>query len=61
MRTQQSSMVKLTKNMMVIDLMRTTGWSRDRALVAIEELEATSLIQFSHQGGMKLCINAEVF
>ncbi|BBD42893.1 hypothetical protein SA27298_1511 [Streptococcus anginosus] len=54
-------MVKLTKNMMVIDLMRTTGWSRDRALAAIEELEATSLIQFSHQGGMKLCINAEVF
>ncbi|WP_375708961.1 hypothetical protein [Streptococcus dysgalactiae] len=53
-------MAKLTKNMMIIDLMKTTGWTRDRAVMAIEELESASLVTFQAQGGMKLRINVEV-
>ncbi|BBN22487.1 hypothetical protein [Streptococcus agalactiae] len=56
MRTQQSSMVKLTKNMMVIDLMRTTGWSRERVLKALEWLEAEKTVQFSANGSLNLRI-----
>ncbi|HHV5879299.1 TPA: hypothetical protein ACULOE_001907 [Streptococcus agalactiae] len=56
MRTQQSSMVKLTKNMMVIDLMRTTGWSRERVLKALEWLEAEKTVQFSANGSLNLII-----
>ncbi|XHE18300.1 hypothetical protein PJ261_02310 [Streptococcus dysgalactiae] len=60
MRNTQSTMAKLTKNMMIIDLMKTTGWTRDRAVMAIEELESASLVTFQAQGGMKLRINVEV-
>lgn len=52
---------KLTKNMMISELMRETGWSRKRALTAIEELEATNLIRFQSQGELKLRVNVEVF
>lgn len=37
-----------------------TGWSRKRALTAIEELEATNLIRFQSQGELKLRVNVEV-
>lgn len=52
---------KLTKNMMISELMRETGWSRKRALTAIEELEAANLIRFQPQGELKLRVNVEVF
>lgn len=52
---------KLTKNMMISELMRETGWSRERALTAIEELEATNLIRFQSQGELNLRVNVEVF
>ena len=51
---------KLTKNMMISVLMQETGWSRKRALTAIEELEATNLIRFQSQGELKLRVNMEV-
>lgn len=51
---------KLTKNMMISELMQETGWSRKRALAAIEELEATNLIRFQSQGELKLRVNVEV-
>ncbi len=51
---------KLTKNMMISELMRETGWSRKRALTAIEELEAANLIRFQSQGELKLRVNVEV-
>lgn len=51
---------KLTKNMMISVLMQETGWSRKRALTAIEELEATNLIRFQSQGELKLKVNMEV-
>lgn len=52
---------KLTKDMMIGELMRETGWSRERALTAIEELEATNLIRFQSQGELNLRVNVEVF
>lgn len=46
---------KLFKDsMMVVDIMKQTGWSRDRALAAVEELEEQQLIHFLSQGGMRL-------
>lgn len=54
---KQSNAAMLTKNMMIVDLMKTMGWSRDRALAAIEELEEKSLVHFPSQGGMKLRMN----
>lgn len=51
---------KLTKNMMISELMRETGWSRKRAVTTIEELEATNLIRFQSQGELKLRVNVEV-
>ncbi|MEK5288764.1 hypothetical protein MKY69_03975 [Streptococcus sp. FSL R7-0212] len=59
-KKQQTSIAKLTKNMMIIDLMKTMGWPRERAEIAIEELEAVSLIQFPNQGGMRMRVNVEV-
>lgn len=54
MKPKQSAVAKLTKNMMVVDIMKQTGWSRDRALAALEELEEQQLIHFLSQGGMRL-------
>ncbi|GMN83044.1 TPA: hypothetical protein ACGNYI_000104 [Streptococcus agalactiae] len=54
MKPKQSAVAKLTKNMMVVDIMKQTGWSRDRALAAVEELEEQQLIHFLSQGGMRL-------
>lgn len=51
---------KLTKNMMISELMRETGWSIKRALTAIEELETANLIRFQPQGELKLRVNVEV-
>lgn len=59
-KKQQTSIAKLTKNMMIIDLMKTMSWPRERAEIAIEELEAVSLIQFPNQGGMRMRVNVEV-
>ncbi len=59
-KKQQTSIAKLTKNMMIIDLMKTMGWPRERAEKVIEELEAVSLIQFPNQGGMRMRVNVEV-
>ncbi|HGI4417472.1 TPA: hypothetical protein ACJSTP_002106 [Streptococcus agalactiae] len=54
MKPKQSAVAKLTKNMMVVDIMKQTGWSRDRALAAVEELKEQQLIHFLSQGGMRL-------
>lgn len=51
---QQTAIAKLTKNMMVVDLMKITGWNRDRALAAVEELERNNMVQFTNSGEMKL-------
>ncbi|GAB6711099.1 hypothetical protein BOVMAS07_02890 [Streptococcus uberis] len=50
----QTPVSKLTRNMMIIDLMKTTGWTRDRAISAIEELEQSQLVYFPEAGGLRL-------
>ncbi|WP_164683787.1 hypothetical protein [Streptococcus hyointestinalis] len=62
MREKQtrSSVSQLTKNMMIIDLMKQTGWTRDRAVAAIEELERIRLVHFPSQGGLRIRTNVEV-
>lgn len=60
MNQPKAPVSKLTRNMMIIDLMKATGWSRDRAVAAIEELEAVSLISFPNRGGLRLRTNVEV-
>ncbi|HHF7059575.1 TPA: hypothetical protein ACPQXG_000043 [Streptococcus mutans] len=60
MNPMNSPVAKLTRNMMIIDLMKQTGWSRDRAIAAIEELEDASLISFPNRGGLRLRTNVEV-
>lgn len=53
-------LAKLTKNMMISDLMRETGWSRSRAVSAIEELETVGMIRFQSRGELKLRLDMEV-
>ncbi|MGT2918908.1 hypothetical protein ACVR0Q_04460 [Streptococcus canis] len=60
MTSKQSALAQLTKNIMVVDLMKQTGWPRDRAIAAIEELENCQLVQFPHRGGMALRKNARI-
>lgn len=59
-KSKQATMGKLSRNMMIIDLMKNTGWTRVRAESAIQELESASLIQFPSHGGLKLRLNVEV-
>ena len=54
MASKQSSMAQLTKNMMVVDLMKQTGWPRERVLKALEWLEVEKTIQFSGNGNFHL-------
>ncbi|AXJ12814.1 hypothetical protein [Streptococcus pluranimalium] len=54
MAQYQTNIAQLTKNMMITDLMKTTGWTKDRAISAIEELEKSQLIYFLETGGLEL-------
>ena len=53
---RKSAIAQKTKNMMVVDLMKQTGWSRDRVLKALEWLEADKTVQFSANGSLNLRI-----
>jgi hypothetical protein len=39
---------------MILDLMNTMGWTRSRAIAAIEELEQNNLVYFPEAGGLRL-------
>jgi hypothetical protein len=39
---------------MIFDLMKTMGWTRKRAIAAIEELEQAHLVYFPEAGGLRL-------
>ncbi|GMX40573.1 hypothetical protein [Streptococcus canis] len=56
MKQNQTTISKLTRNMMISDLMKTTGWPRARAVAAIEELENNHLVSFPEAGGLRLQI-----
>lgn len=54
MRQKQTTIAQLTKNMLIVDLMKQTGWPQKRALAAVEELEAAGLVCFTSQGDFRL-------
>lgn len=43
-----------SKNMVIVELMELTGWSRDRVIASLGYLEATRMIKFPEQGGIML-------
>lgn len=45
---------QLTKNMIVVDLMRATGWSRERVVCALNVMEAKKDIVITENGNLRL-------
>ena len=43
-----------SKNLVITSMMQETGWSRDRVVESLQELEDYNLIKFPKQGGMML-------
>ena len=54
MKQNQTKVSRLTRDVMILDLMKTMGWTRKRAIAAIEELEQAHLVYFSEAGGLRL-------
>lgn len=42
------------KNLIIVEMMQTTGWTRERVVTALNELETVDLLRFPAQGGMML-------
>ena len=45
---------KLTQNLLVVDLMKQTGWSRERVVKALELMEAEKMICIAEIGNLSL-------
>lgn len=43
-----------SRNLLIVSLMKETGWERERVVDALEELETFNLVKFPKQGGMLL-------
>ncbi|MGT2666526.1 hypothetical protein ACVRYP_04325 [Streptococcus rifensis] len=43
-----------SRNLVITSLMNQTGWSRDRVVASINELEDFNMIKFPKHGGMML-------
>ena len=54
MKQNQTKVSRLTREVMILDLMKTMGWTRRRAIAAIEELEQAHLVYFSEAGSLRL-------
>ena len=54
MNPMNSSVAKLTRNMIIIDLMKQKGWSRERVVKAFELMEAEKTIRISENGSLSL-------
>ena len=54
MKQNQTKVSRLTRDVMIFDLMKIMGWTRRRAIAAIEELEQTHLVYFPEAGGLRL-------
>lgn len=54
MKQHQTKVSRLTRDVMIFDLMKTMGWTRKRAIAAIEELEQAHLAFFPEAGGLRL-------
>lgn len=54
MAQRQTNIAQLTKNMMITDLMRTTGWPRERVVKALAFLETNKTVRFAEDGSLSL-------
>ena len=54
MKQNQTKVSSLTRDIMIFDLMNTMGWTKKRAIAAIEELEQAHLVYFPKAGGLRL-------
>lgn len=54
MKQHQTNVSSLARDIMIFDLMKTMGWTRKRAIAAIEELEQAHLVFFPEAGGLRL-------
>lgn len=54
MKQHQTNVSSLTRDIMILDLMKTMGWTRKRAISAIEELEQANIVYFPEAGGLRL-------
>ena len=54
MKHHQTNVSSLARDVMIFDLMKTMGWTRKRAIAAIEELEQAHLVFFPEAGGLRL-------
>lgn len=54
MKQYQTKVSSLTRDIMILDLMKTMGWTKKRAIAAIEELEQAHLVYFPKAGGLRL-------
>ncbi len=54
MKQYKTNVSNLTRDVMIFDLMNIMGWTRSRAIAAIEELEQTHLVYFPEAGGLRL-------
>lgn len=54
MKQHQTNVSSLARDVMIFDLMNTMGWTRSRAIAAIEELEQAHLVYFPEAGGLRL-------
>lgn len=54
MKQHQTKVSSLTRDVMIFDFMNTMGWTRSRAIAAIEELEQAHLVYFPEAGGLRL-------
>ena len=54
MKQHQTNVSSFARDVMIFDLMKTMGWTRKRAIAAIEELEQAHLVFFPEAGGLRL-------
>lgn len=54
MKQPKTPISKLTRNLMIVDLMKQTGWPRERVVKAFELMESEKTIRISENGSLSL-------
>ncbi|MGV3293837.1 hypothetical protein [Streptococcus pluranimalium] len=53
MSQKQAAIAQLTRNMMVVDLMKQTGWSRERIVDTLSFMEKNKEVIFTRDGNFR--------
>ncbi|MBY5034212.1 hypothetical protein [Streptococcus dysgalactiae] len=53
MKSKQVTIAQLTRNMMVVDLMKQTGWSRERIVDTLSFMEKNKEVMFTTDGNFR--------